>query len=180
MGHDDVNEQKPNLMSMFGAKQKPDDQGIPANNIVQQIPDSFYNNPVLIQLEKRVINETNAVFIQKIVNQADLKKHIENIVDTICERDFQGVSKKDRSMVVQSLIDEFTGFGPLQRLILDETVSEIMVNGPKQIYVEQKGKLTLTNIKFRDNEHVMQIIDKIVSPLGRRIDESSPMVCQIT
>ena len=74
------------------------------------------------------------------------------------------------------LIDYLTCFGPINPLILDEDVSEVMVNGPNQVYCERKGKLVLTSVQFRDNEHVMTMIDKILSPLGWRIDESSPMV----
>ncbi|MFD1707619.1 CpaF family protein [Siminovitchia sediminis] len=76
----------------------------------------------------------------------------------------------------RELSNDLTGLGPINPLVHDETVSEIMVNGPHQIYVERNGKLELTNITFRDNEHVMAVLEKIVAPLGRRIDESSPMV----
>lgn len=69
-----------------------------------------------------------------------------------------------------------TGFGPIAPLLIDEDVSEVMVNSPSQVYCERKGKLLLTPVQFRDNEHVMSVIDKIVAPLGRRIDENSPMV----
>lgn len=82
----------------------------------------------------------------------------------------------DRRVVINELVNDIAGFGPINPLLEDPDVSEIMVNGPLQIYAERKGKLQLTPIQFRDNEHVMNIIEKIVAPLGRRIDESSPMV----
>ncbi|MDP4163823.1 MAG: CpaF family protein, partial [Bacillota bacterium] len=82
----------------------------------------------------------------------------------------------DRKKVIDELTNDLTGFGPINPLLLDEEVSEVMVNGPTQVYCERKGKLELTGIQFRDDEHVMSVIEKIVSPLGRRIDESSPMV----
>ncbi|WP_407269471.1 CpaF family protein [Radiobacillus sp. PE A8.2] len=82
----------------------------------------------------------------------------------------------DRKQVVDDLINDLTGFGPINPLLMDEDVSEVMVNGPNQVYCERKGKLVLTDITFRDNEHVMNVIEKIVAPIGRRIDESSPMV----
>ncbi|GAA0340423.1 CpaF family protein [Bacillus carboniphilus] len=84
--------------------------------------------------------------------------------------------KVDRKRVVDELINDLTGFGPINPLLLDEDVSEVMVNGPSHVYCERKGKLELTNITFRDHEHVMSVIEKIVAPIGRRIDESSPMV----
>ncbi|MFA9556311.1 CpaF family protein [Evansella sp. AB-rgal1] len=82
----------------------------------------------------------------------------------------------DRSKVVEELINDLTGFGPINPLLLDEEVSEVMVNGPNQVYCERKGKLILTDVVFRDNDHVLHVIEKIVAPIGRRIDESSPMV----
>jgi pilus assembly protein CpaF len=78
--------------------------------------------------------------------------------------------------LIEEISDELIGYGPITALLEDPDVSEIMVNGPYQIYVEKKGKLTLTGVYFRDDAHVLQVIEKIVSPLGRRIDESSPMV----
>ncbi len=81
-----------------------------------------------------------------------------------------------RTRIMQEILDEVTGYGPIQPLLLDDSVSEIMVNGPRQIYIERHGKLIKTDRVFRDNSHVMRIIERIVAPLGRRIDESSPMV----
>jgi pilus assembly protein CpaF len=78
--------------------------------------------------------------------------------------------------VIQELINDVTGYGPINPLLLDSDVTEVMVNGPDMVYVEKKGKIILTDIKFSDDDQVMQVIDKIVAPLGRRIDESSPMV----
>ena len=78
--------------------------------------------------------------------------------------------------VIQELINDVTGYGPINPLLLDSDVTEVMVNGPDMVYIEKKGRIQLTDIKFRDDDQVMQVIDKIVSPLGRRIDESSPMV----
>ncbi|WP_071394556.1 CpaF family protein [Bacillus tuaregi] len=81
-----------------------------------------------------------------------------------------------RKELVDMVSNELIGFGPITPLLNDPEVSEIMVNGPYQIYVEKSGKLTLSDKYFRDDEHALQVIEKIVSPLGRRIDESSPMV----
>ncbi len=78
--------------------------------------------------------------------------------------------------IVKDVCDDVLGLGPIQELLEDEDVSEVMVNGPWQVYVERKGKLTLSDKKFRNNDHVAYVLDKIVSPLGRRIDESTPMV----
>src|SRR6185312_12797917 len=82
----------------------------------------------------------------------------------------------DRKKVTSDLVNELTGFGPINPLLLDDNVSEVMVNGPDQVYCERNGRLEKTNVVFRDNEHVLNIIERIVAPIGRRIDETSPMV----
>jgi len=81
-----------------------------------------------------------------------------------------------QNRIIQEVYDEVNGYGPIQPLVEDPTFTEIMVNGPDQVYVERDGKLFLTDIKFRDDAHVLRIIDRIVTPIGRRIDEASPMV----
>ncbi|MCF6139282.1 CpaF family protein [Pseudalkalibacillus berkeleyi] len=82
----------------------------------------------------------------------------------------------DRKKVVQELIHDLTGFGPINPLLIDPDVTEVMVNGPDMVYIEKNGKLLLSGVRFRDDDHVMNVIEKIVAPIGRRIDESSPMV----
>jgi len=84
-------------------------------------------------------------------------------------------SPSQHKKLVQEVIDDVLGLGPIERYIQDDDVSEVMVNGPYQVYIEKKGKLILTDTKFRDNDHVLHVIDKIVAPIGRRIDESQPL-----
>ena len=116
------------------------------------------------------------------VDAADVarKKQIQNQIVTIMEEVLQEnsyhLSQVDRQKLIKHVSDEIFGFGPINVLINDPTVTEIMVNGADQVYIEREGKLSLTDIKFRDDAHVMHTIDKIITPLGRRIDESSPMV----
>jgi pilus assembly protein CpaF len=86
------------------------------------------------------------------------------------------LNRNERAHLFQMILAEILGFGPIQPLLEDETLSEVMVNGAKQVYVERGGKLLLTDVVFEDDDHVLRIIERIVSPLGRRIDESSPMV----
>ena len=86
------------------------------------------------------------------------------------------ILRSDRDQIEQELYDDIMGYGPLEPLLKDETVTEIMVNGPKKVYVEISGKVHLTDLKFRDDAHVMNVIDRIVSQIGRRVDEASPMV----
>ncbi|MEM0950951.1 MAG: CpaF family protein [Cyanobacteria bacterium P01_H01_bin.74] len=86
------------------------------------------------------------------------------------------MGQTERSLLIQELIEEVIGLGPLEPLLRDQDVSEIMVNGPKNIYIERGGKLQRTRVVFKDNDHVLHIIERIVSAVGRRIDEKTPMV----
>lgn len=86
------------------------------------------------------------------------------------------LTSRAQQRITQEVYNEVKGFGPIQPLIEDQSLTEIMVNGPDQVYVEREGKLFQTDVKFREESHVLRIIDRIVTPLGRRIDESSPMV----
>ena len=86
------------------------------------------------------------------------------------------LNQAEKSVLVSDLMDEIMGLGPLQPLMADPTVQDILVNGPSKVYVERRGVLILTPVRFRDDEHLMQVIDRIVSAVGRRVDESSPMV----
>ncbi|MGF7185895.1 Flp pilus assembly CpaF family ATPase [Desulfitispora alkaliphila] len=106
----------------------------------------------------------------------ELSEKIEEIGSELIDSEGSFVPTSDRDMIMEQIKDEVLGFGPINPLINDETVTEIMVNGPGQIFVEKKGKLEKANITFRDDEHVHRIIEKIVAPIGRRIDESMPMV----
>lgn len=86
------------------------------------------------------------------------------------------ISRVDRTRILDMIIADVAGFGPIQPLLDRDDITEVMVNGPNQVYIEYKGKLQLTDVRFLDDAHVLQIIERIVAPLGRRIDESSPMV----
>ncbi|MGD0248182.1 MAG: ATPase, T2SS/T4P/T4SS family [Candidatus Limnocylindrales bacterium] len=107
---------------------------------------------------------------------AGLHSKIEAIVEQIIAANGFTVRREERLALTEDVISEITGFGPIEPLLQDETVTEVMVNGPRQVYIERKGKLIKTNVVFRNDEHVMHIIDRIIAPLGRRIDESSPRV----
>lgn len=101
-----------------------------------------------------------------------LKKEAMNFLNQEGER----ITFETKTTLVREISNELTGYGPITPLLNDPDVSEVMVNGPDCIYVEKKGKLVKTDAYFRDDDHILQVIEKIVSPLGRRIDESSPMV----
>ena len=120
-----------------------------------------------------IINKTSAKEGKDISNE----RIRDILMDTINEeKDIEIVPRPERENICNDLFNEICGLGPLETLICDDSVSEIMVNSPQQVYVERHGKLQLSDVKFQDNEHIMAIIEKIVSPLGRHCDDASPMV----
>lgn len=124
---------------------------------------------------------------QKLLERADLsamesmssdrlREEIKTIVQRILVEEKVMVNDQERQQIVRDIQHEVLGLGPLEPLLADNTISDILVNTADQIYVERRGKLELTNSRFNDNEHLKKVIDKIVSRIGRRVDESSPMV----
>lgn len=107
---------------------------------------------------------------------AEVRKTIQGLYEQILVEDSIVLSRQEKHRLFEQIVAEIIGFGPLQPLLDDNEVTEVMVNGPKNIYVERKGKITRVPVAFESDEHVMRIIDRIVAPLGRRIDESSPTV----
>jgi len=106
----------------------------------------------------------------------DVRRTIMELFEQILNEENIVLSRPERQRLFEQISAEILGFGPLQPLLEDESITEIMVNGPKNVYVERKGKLVRVPITFEGNDHVMRVIDRIVAPLGRRIDESSPYV----
>jgi pilus assembly protein CpaF len=106
----------------------------------------------------------------------EVRRTIMDLFEQILNEENIVLSRPERQRLFEQISAEILGFGPLQPLLEDESITEIMVNGPKNIYVERKGKIVRVPITFESNDHVMRVIDRIVAPLGRRIDESSPYV----
>ncbi len=121
--------------------------------------------PAAIMAEQNIDKKRNMLHerILAVVAEESPKANV-----TLAQRDIEALSA--------TLLDDMIGFGPIQPLLEEEDISEVMVNGPFQVYYEKKGKLILSDIKFKDNDHVMRIIERIVAPIGRRIDESVPYV----
>src|SRR6516164_59425 len=105
-----------------------------------------------------------------------LRREIRLVVERLCDTENPLLNRMERERLIDEVLDETFGFGPLEALLKDPTISDILINGPHKIYVERRGKMEKTEVKFRDNEHLLQIIDRIVSKVGRRVDETSPMV----
>jgi pilus assembly protein CpaF len=125
------------------------------------------------RLVQEIINAFDTLLDDKVV---DVRTKIEGIVDrTIATHGF-AVTRDERTRLVDEMADDVTGFGPLEPLLHDDTVTEVMVNGPTHVYIERAGKIERVDSSFLNNEHVMRIIDRIITPMGRRIDEMSPRV----
>ncbi len=107
---------------------------------------------------------------------AEVRKAIQDLFEQILAEESIVLSRPERARLFEAIVAEIIGFGPLQPLLEDDTITEVMVNGAKNIYVERKGRLHRVPVTFESDDHVMRIIDRIVAPLGRRIDESSPYV----
>ncbi|MTI68389.1 MAG: CpaF family protein [Firmicutes bacterium] len=127
-------------------------------------------------LQNQVIEELTIDLKDVGEDNEELKKEIEDIIKDYLEENSLAITRNDRNKILSEILDEIIGFGPITPLLNDSDVSEVMVNGPDSIYVERNGKLVLSDVKFKDDNHVLHVIEKIVAPLGRRIDESSPMV----
>lgn len=132
--------------------------------------------------EFRVVREQVQQFLVREIKGTDVHdaEEVKRLIEPIFARALTDanlvVSRVEREQMIGLIMADILGYGPIQPLLDNDEISEVMVNGPHQIYIETKGHLTLTDIRFVDNDHVLRIIERIVAPLGRRIDESSPMV----
>ena len=126
-------------------------------------------------LHSKVINEIDLESLNRL--QEDVaREQLRQVILDVLQREKTPLTMTEREQMVTEILDEVFGLGPLQPLLADPTLSDILVNGAYNVYVERRGKLERTAVRFTDNEHLMRIIDRIVSRVGRRVDESSPMV----
>ncbi|MFZ5631236.1 MAG: CpaF family protein [Bacillota bacterium] len=125
-------------------------------------------------LHKKVIAEL--ALDTKVEDVEQTSKKIAALVNELLDEEGEHLPRHEKQRIAAEIVDEAIGFGPITPLLNDPTITEVMVNGPHQVYVERRGKLEKTDVCFRDNNHVLHIIEKIVAPVGRRIDESMPMV----
>ncbi|MCE2831113.1 MAG: CpaF family protein [Oxalobacteraceae bacterium] len=127
------------------------------------------------RLYKVVFERIDLERLQKLSGD-QFRRELALLIERILDDENMPVNQTERRRLVQDMQNEMTGLGPIESLMLDPSVSDILVNSYRQVYVERKGKLQLTSVQFHDDKHVLRIIEKIVSRVGRRIDESSPMV----
>jgi pilus assembly protein CpaF len=129
------------------------------------------------RIHQDLLNRLNLDRLTK-MSRAEAEPEIRSVIQNLLDRENQRVplSLADRDQVIADVLNELFGLGPLEVLLSDPNVSDILVNSAKKVFIEREGKLEETNVVFRDDKHLMQIIERIVSAVGRRIDESSPMV----
>jgi pilus assembly protein CpaF len=131
------------------------------------------------QLKRRIHNKlVDKLDLSRVGDlQGDvLRREIRLVVEHLCDTEETFLNRTERERLVEEVLDETFGFGPLEMLLKDHTISDILINGPKSIYCERRGRMEKSPVEFRDNAHLLQIIDRIVSKVGRRVDEVCPMV----
>ncbi|MBT8418601.1 MAG: CpaF family protein [Silicimonas sp.] len=130
---------------------------------------------IKLELHKRLLDNLNLAALDT-ASESDLRSEIVAISGEALDEMGVVLNREERQTLNQELYDEVTGLGPLEPLLKDDTINDILVNGPQQVFVERAGKLELTETTFKDERHLLRIIDKIVSAVGRRVDESNPYV----
>jgi pilus assembly protein CpaF len=130
---------------------------------------------VKLEIHKALLDNLNLSALEK-ASEQDLRTEIQSIAAESLEEMNVSLNREERGQLTQDLYDEVRGLGPLEALLKDDSINDILVNGPQQIFVERAGKLQLTDVTFKDERHLLRIIDKIVSAVGRRVDESNPYV----
>jgi pilus assembly protein CpaF len=138
--------------------------------------ESESRHPVMpASLRERVIEQIEPAAAAT-VSRDVLRRQIEEIIHAIANQERLELSGREQLQLAEEIANDMTGYGPLRPLLLDESISDIMINGPSNVYVERSGKLERIAVRFRDNEHIASVAQKIASQVGRRVDESSPMV----
>ena len=130
---------------------------------------------IKLELHKRLLDNLNLGALES-ASESDLRSEIVAISGEALDEMGVVLNREERQLLNQDLYDEVTGLGPLETLLKDDSINDILVNGPQQVFVERAGRLELTNTTFKDEKHLLRIIDKIVSAVGRRVDESNPYV----
>jgi pilus assembly protein CpaF len=148
--------------------------GMTTGRMLAQVPLRESFRDAKFRIQQRVISDIDPKL--DLANAVEVRREIEEAFGRALDVEGLALTRAERTRMLEQITDEIVGLGPLEPLLRDESITEVMVNGPRQVYVERAGKLELTNISFQNDEHVMRIIDRIISPLGRRVDESSPMV----
>src|SRR5687768_17301412 len=137
-------------------------------------------DPVLDELRQKIhhhlIDELGPILYDKRLSEDDLRRRVHEQLQAALASERAPLSAADKAQLIQDVSDDILGYGPIDRLLKDEEITEVMVNGPDSVYTERAGRIEKTSASFVDETHLRRIIDKIVSQVGRRIDEAQPMV----
>ncbi len=128
------------------------------------------------KMHQFVIHELGPIIYDQRISEADLRRQVDEQLHRALAQERLALTSQERQTLVGAVADDVLGYGPIDRLLRDPTITEVMCNGPFSIYIERSGKLHKSDVKFVDETHLRRIIDKIVSQVGRRVDESTPMV----
>lgn len=142
---------------------------------IAQKTENDYLDYLFEHYKERLLKETNLDHLIKLPTYQK-RKAIEKLITDMITEEKVIISQTDKARLLNVILNDSVGFGPLEPLLRDDEITEIMVNGPTEVYIEKKGRITLTDVQFKNNEHIRHIIDRIIAPIGRRIDESSPLV----
>src|SRR3990170_1941665 len=148
---------------------------------------SSFSRPGQMSQNVVALNELKFTLHQRLIEELDPSKldglgkdkareAVEQAARTLVAQEMPGIVGTTRDELVSAVADEVLGFGPIEPLLRDPGISEVMVNHPDTVFYEKEGRLYLSSVRFRDDQHIMRIVERIVAPLGRRVDESSPMV----
>src|SRR3954453_19721970 len=127
---------------------------------------------VKFRIQNRVIQDLDPKL--DLSNQVEVRRQIEEIFGRVIDEEGLALTRAERVRMLEQITDEIIGLGPLEPLLRDESISEVMVNGPRQVYIERSGKLELTNVVFQNDDHVMRIIDRIIAPIPARCGPPAP------
>ncbi|MDB5074313.1 MAG: type secretion system protein [Chloroflexi bacterium] len=155
---------------------RPARQGLDSIAALRRTPATEQDNfaELRSRVQQKLIQDIgpNADFSQA----GEMRKRIQTLFESALETEGTQLTRADRARLFEQIVADILGYGPIQPLLDDDTITEIMVNGPKQVYIERSGKLIKTDVSFVNDEHLLRVIDRIISPLGKRCDESSPYV----
>jgi len=166
---------------------QPGQGGTSANGGAGSAAGSSFTRPGQMSQNVVALNELKFTLHQRLIEELDPNKleglgkekareAVEQAARTLIAQEMPGIVGTTRDELVSAVADEVLGLGPLETLLRDDGISEVMVNAPDTVFYEKEGRLYLSSVRFRDDQHIMRIIERIVAPLGRRVDESSPMV----
>ena len=144
-----------------------------AGAIAARRPDGGGYQDLKVRIQNKLLSELDTSVDPR---SPEVRATIEELFATILNEESIVLGRQERQQLYEAIVAEILGYGPLEPLLADDTITEIMVNGPKNVYIEREGNILRTNVTFEDEDHVLRVLDRIVAPLGRRIDESSPTV----